>query len=147
MGFFTREIRARGERVGFAIHTLDGREGILAHRDIGSSHRVGRYGVNLRDLEEIAVPAMTPMTKGMLVVIDEIGKMECLSALFREMLVRTLDSNNPVLGTIALKGNRFVEQIKKRPDVRLILVSVANRDRLAGLSFDEVLNGKMQVLR
>jgi nucleoside-triphosphatase THEP1 len=30
-GFLTRELRERGERVGFALETLDGRRGMLAH--------------------------------------------------------------------------------------------------------------------
>ena len=29
-GFFTREIKGKGRRVGFSINTLDGKEGILA---------------------------------------------------------------------------------------------------------------------
>jgi nucleoside-triphosphatase THEP1 len=41
-GFFTREIRDRGRRVGFSITTLDGQQGILAHIDIRSHIRVGR---------------------------------------------------------------------------------------------------------
>ena len=40
-GFFTREIKEEGRRVGFSINTLDGREGILAHKSIDSKYRVG----------------------------------------------------------------------------------------------------------
>jgi len=29
-GFFAREIKGKGRRVGFSINTLDGKEGILA---------------------------------------------------------------------------------------------------------------------
>ena len=32
--------------------------------------------------------------------------------------------------TIALRGNQFMESLKQRPDVRTILVSPENRDRL-----------------
>jgi nucleoside-triphosphatase len=59
-GFYTREIRASGRRVGFAITTLDGKHGTLAHIDIPGRIRVGRYGVNLPDIDLIAVPSMIP---------------------------------------------------------------------------------------
>ncbi len=52
-GFYTREIRASGRRVGFAITTLDGKHGTLAHIDIPGRIRVGRYGVNLPDIDLI----------------------------------------------------------------------------------------------
>ena len=82
-GFFTREIRDKGRRVGFSITTLDGQQGILADIDIRSHIRVGRYGVNIRDIEKIAVPSMRPENDNVILVVDEISKMECLSGLFR----------------------------------------------------------------
>jgi nucleoside-triphosphatase THEP1 len=62
-GFFTREIKEEGRRVGFSINTLDGREGILAHQNIKSRFRVGKYGVNLKDIDSVAVPAMIQTRK------------------------------------------------------------------------------------
>jgi len=75
-----------------------------------------------------------------LVVIDEIGKMECLSPLFRETVVRILDSIHPVVGSVPLKGGPFIQQIKERKDVLLIKVSENNRDEL-------VKYGNLPVLR
>ena len=71
IGFFTREIKERGRRVGFAIITLDGKEGILAHEESKSPRRVGKYGVNIDELERIAVPSMILGTADQMVVIDE----------------------------------------------------------------------------
>jgi nucleoside-triphosphatase THEP1 len=56
--------------------------------------------------------------------------MECCSHLFQDTLIRILDSGNPVLGSIALMGNSFIEGIKKRKDVLLIRVLGNNRDTL-----------------
>jgi nucleoside-triphosphatase len=134
VGFFTGEIRERGQRVGFSITTLDGREGVLAHRDFKGRFRVGKYGVNIQDLEEIAVPAMIPTTRAQVVVVDEIGKMECFSSLFRQTLIHVLDSTNDTLGSISLKGHHFIRQIKKRSDITLIHVSEGNRDMLVDIS-------------
>jgi nucleoside-triphosphatase len=132
-GFYTREIRESDQRVGFSIDTLDHRTGVLAHQDIRSRFRVGRYGVNLEDIDRIAVPAMIPDRKHMLVVIDEIGKMECFSELFKKTLVNLLDSNHRVLGSIAMKGDRFIRQIKARSDVLLVTVTITNRDNLESM--------------
>ena len=134
-GFFTREIRERGKRVGFSIFTLDGKTGVLAHQDIKGPFSVGRYGVNLKDIDQIAVPSMRPSGSGVIVVIDEIGKMECLSSLFRASLITVLDSENPVIGSIALKGGPFIEKVKGRKDISLIEVTQKNRDELVHFPF------------
>lgn len=130
-GFYTREIRSRGRRLGFSITTLDGRHGILAHIDVCSPRRVGRYGVNLHDIDTIAVPSMIPANDQVIVVVDEIGKMECFSEPFRKTLIKVLDAANTVVGSIALKGNAFIETVKKRPDTLVITVSEKNRNDLA----------------
>ncbi|MBM3301883.1 MAG: AAA family ATPase [Deltaproteobacteria bacterium] len=132
-GFFTREIRERGRRRGFKIVTLAGKEGILARDNITGSVRVGRYGVNLDDLERIAVPSMIPSQSDQMVVIDEIGKMECYSSLFRHTLVRTLDSPHLVIGSISQKGGLFIQEIKNRADLSIHPISERNRDTLPDL--------------
>ena len=63
-------------------------------------------------------------------VIDEIGKMECLSPVFVEAVTRVLDGPVPVLATIAAKGGGFIAQVKARSDVEIVTVTSANRDRL-----------------
>jgi nucleoside-triphosphatase len=104
---------------------------VLAHERTRSKVRVGKYGVNLEDLDAITVPSMIPSSPGQIIVIDEIGKMECLSLLFRETLLQALDSPNRVIGSIALKGEPFIQSIKRRSDVQLFHVSEENRDHLA----------------
>jgi nucleoside-triphosphatase len=103
---------------------------IAAHESLKSAIRVGRYGVNLNDLNGIVVPSMIPSNVEQVVIIDEIGKMECFSKLFRETLIRTLDSSNTLVGSIALKGGEFIRKMKSRADVKIILVNEQNRERL-----------------
>ena len=111
---------------------------MLAHERIKGKVRVGKYGVNLKDLNEIAVPSIIPSGPDQVIVIDEIGKMECFSALFRETLLQALGSPNKVIGSIALKGGNLIEAVKIRPDVELFHVSEENRGRLAA-SLIEIL--------
>ena len=132
-GFFTREMRQGGKRVGFSITTLDGKEGVLAHQDTKGRFRVGKYGVNLDQIDQIAVPSMVPAKADEIVVIDEIGKMECFSFLFRQTLVKVLDSDNSVVGSIASKGDKFIQKIREREDVLLVHVTEKNRDELVNL--------------
>lgn len=137
-GFFTLEIKEKGSRVGFSINTLDGWEGILAHQRSKSRFKVGKYGVNLKDIDSIAVPAMIPARKAEIVVIDEIGKMECFSSLFKETLIRVLSLSNWIIGSIAQKGDPFIQRIKERDDVLLITLTTQNRDILVGQILDSI---------
>ena len=57
--------------MGFALKTLEGKQGVLAHKDIDSPFRVGKYGVNVDDIDRIAVPSMIPDKEDQMVVIDE----------------------------------------------------------------------------
>lgn len=132
-GFVTRELRRGGRRVGFAVETLAGESAVLAHVDTRSQHRVGRYQVDLVAFEAIALPAIDPARVTVpLIVIDEVGKMECFSDRFRELVVAALSSDRAVLATIALRGNRFIESLKNRPEVTLLHITQHNRDRLVG---------------
>lgn len=130
-GFYTRENREKGQRVGFSITTLDGKEGVLAHTTIRDGPRVGRYGVNMGDIDRIAVPSLIPDDPAAIVVIDEIGKMECFSRLFKDTVTHVLDSQHRVIGSIAQKGDRFIRCIREREDVALVHVTHDNRDELA----------------
>jgi len=135
-GFFTEEIRKRGQRVGFKILTLDKKEGILAHQKIKSPYRVSKYKVNLKDLDQIGVESIiTALNKGKLIVIDEIGKMELFSEKFKRALVLALDSKNKVLGTIKLTFDPFTEKIKKRKDTKIFYLTKKNRKKIKAAIF------------
>lgn len=130
-GFFTQEIRERGERKGFKIITLDGKEGILAHQNINSKFRVSKYGVNLKDLEEIAVPSiLKAIDEGKIVVIDEIGKAELFSEKFKEAVFKALNSKNKVLGTIKISRDFFTEKIRKREDTKIFYLKREEKDKI-----------------
>ena len=129
-GFITKEIREKGKRVGFTINTLDEKEALLAHINVSGQYRVGRYGVVLENIDRIAVPSMIPQTQKESVVIDEIGKMECCSSLFKKTVLDVLDMSNVVIGTISLRGDQFIKRIKCRSDVLVVEISEKTRDEL-----------------
>jgi nucleoside-triphosphatase len=130
VGFYTAEIREGGIRKGFELISLDGRKGLFSHTDIQSPHRVGKYKVDVKGFEAFlgSIPLLKPSTR--LVIIDEIGKMECFSERFKECLIECLNSEKWVIATIALKGSGIIEEIKKRKDVKLFEITQGNRNSL-----------------
>jgi len=130
-GFYTEEIRREGRRIGFRITTLEGRGGVLAHMNSQSSYRVGRYKVNLKEFEEIAVSSIEEgIKKRRIIVIDEIGKMELYSDKFRRAVLEALESSNTVIATIPVYKNEFLEKIRQREDVKIYNVTRENREKL-----------------
>lgn len=130
-GFYTEEVRERGERRGFRLTSLDGREGILADVSFTGQGTVGRYGVDIKGFEDFLKALKLPSCPSTLVVIDEIGKMECLSREFVALIGQLLSSGRTVVATVARKGEGLIEEVKARGDVQLIEITRANRDGLA----------------
>ena len=126
-GFYTEEMRSRGVREGFRLVTFDGEEVILAHVNIHSPYRVGKYGVDIDGLERVGVPALHKATRQYdLAIVDEIGRMELFSARFREAISQMIDSRQRILGTIMLNPNQWADAIKHQPQVNLITVTRDN---------------------
>src|SRR4030067_866580 len=63
-GFYTEEITGPGGRKGFRLITLDGKQATLAHIDIRSKSKVGRYGVDVAAFERVGVAALRAAIEG-----------------------------------------------------------------------------------
>jgi len=128
-GFCTKEIREGNERKGFGISSLDGEIGVLAHADLEGHHKVGKYVVNISDLDRVGVSAIRrAIEAGKVVIVDEIGKMELFSTAFRSAVLEVLDSPSPMIATIMDKEDSFCDLIKKRSDVQVVRLTKDNRD-------------------
>jgi nucleoside-triphosphatase len=132
-GFYTTEIRTEGQRSGFDIVTLDGKTAPLAVAGEGGGPRVGRYSVNPVGIDQVAVPSILyALSEGKVVVVDEIAKMELNSVAFRNAVHRALSAPTPLVATIMERPNDFCDEIKRRPDVILLIASLENRDEMPG---------------
>ncbi len=129
-GFYTQEIREEGVRKGFELISLNGKRGLLSYKDIKSPYRVGPYKVDIESFENFldSVPFFDPLNH--LIIIDEIGKMECFSDSFKNLLKKILNSGKLVITTIALKGSGLIPEIKEREDVKLFELTYRNREAL-----------------
>lgn len=130
VGFYTKEIRDMGIRKGFELIGLDGRKGILSHMDIQSSFHISKYKVDVSGFEEFLNPTayLSPDTD--IIIIDEIGKMECLSQKFNRLIEKILDSEKFLIATIAIKGPGLITEVKQRNDVTLLQMTPSNREHL-----------------
>lgn len=128
-GFYTEEIRENGERRGFRLVSFDGTARIIAHVDFAKRHRVGRYGVDVAAIDE-AAGLLRPDADACGYLVDEIGKMECLSQRFVAAMRVLLASGVPIVATVGARGGGFIAEVKRRPDVELWQVTHADRDRL-----------------
>ena len=73
---------------------------------------------------------MVRPVEGSIIILDEIGKMECFSEKFKAAALAALDSRNIVIGTVTLGGGDFIQDIKARDDMEIIEVTESNRDSL-----------------
>jgi len=134
-GIYTEELREGRERKGFAIVDIaTGRRGLLAHVELGieGAPRLGKYRINLRDIEEVAVPAIEEALRIKdLVVIDEIAPMELKSLKFVRAVEELLESPKPLLFAIHRRADHpLLERIRR--EFQVYEITPANRDRLPG---------------
>jgi nucleoside-triphosphatase len=141
-GFYAQEVREDGARTGFRIITLTDREGVLADVRSTSSIRVGglnqegvgRYGVDLDFLENVALKALyDSITKPDVpfVVIDEIGPMQLFSHKFKQAVMDVMESSKTLVGTVVLRSHPWTDEFKQRSDVETFLLTVNNRESMS----------------
>jgi len=121
---------SRGRRVGFELLDLQtGVKGVLAHI-WGDGPRVGKYHVNLHDLDRIGVSAILSAIGTDLIVIDEIAPMELTSQRFIRAVEEALASGKDMLVVLHQRsGHPLAERIRAEFD--LITVTRDNRDVIA----------------
>jgi nucleoside-triphosphatase len=139
-GFTTAELRTGGRREGFLVDAVSGAQEVLAHVDLPGPPRVGRYGVDLAAFDRVALPALrTPRTGGVVVVVDELGKMELASAPFRDAVMQLLDRDVAVVATVQQARRQFTDALRRRPGIRVVQVTEATRDALPEQLMDRLI--------
>jgi nucleoside-triphosphatase len=129
-GVLAREVRRGGERVGFELQDLLGGEvGTLASVD-GEGPRLGKYRINLQNLENIGARAIERAAEvAELVVIDEVGPMELFSDGFVRAVEAALESDKPMIVVVhAMSRHPLAKRI--RTEFALFTVTEKNRDDL-----------------
>ena len=128
-GFYTQEIRERGARQGFRLVSFDGKERIISHVAFSKTFRVGKYGVDVAAVVDAAA-LLAPDPSAGVYLVDEIGKMECLSARFVEAMRALIAGQVPVVATVGLRGGGFIAEVKRAKECLLWEATLANREAL-----------------
>lgn len=135
-GMISREVREGEVRVGFEILDLDSqRRGWLAHVNQKSGPRVGRYRVNLEDLDDVGAQAITFAVENCdVVAIDEVGPMELFSEKFRAAVKQALESTKLVIAVVHWKArDSLISDVKSTEEADSITVTADNRESLSEL--------------
>ncbi|MBO8173904.1 MAG: NTPase [Thermococcus sp.] len=138
-GMITQEVRERGKRVGFKIKALDtNEEGTLAW--VGEGYpRIGKYVVNIEDLNRVGVSAIKRAVQNAdVIIIDEIGAMEFKSREFAKAVEEALKSEKPLLATL---HRRWVDKFKDKG--KLCVLTVGNREKMR----EEILHELLKILK
>jgi len=130
------EIRESGERIGFELEDISTRKvGILAHLKERSNGAptVGKYHVNLTDIERIGATAIrNALIEADVVIVDEIGPMELKSEPFILAVEAAMISKKNLIGTVHKSSSHpLISLIKASANCRIIEVNLHNRDRIA----------------
>jgi nucleoside-triphosphatase len=129
-GFTTGEVRAGGRRVGFRIVPHRGSERIMAHVERRGSPRVGRYGVDVKAIDEVARESLALDPQVEIYLVDEIGKMECFSQQFVLCMRNLFASEKTIVATIGRSSGGFIAAARSRPGAELWEVTPSNREAL-----------------
>lgn len=135
-GMISRETREGDLRVGFEIIDLtNSKRGWLAHANQKTGPRVGKYHVNIEDLNGVGTRAIAEAVENCdVIVIDEIGPMELFSEKFREAVGKALESSKLVIAIVHWKSHdRLISEVKNMEDAEIFVVDYGNREKLPGL--------------
>ena len=140
-GMICREVREGGVRIGFEIMDLSTEtRGWLAHVNQPTGPKIGKYHVNLTDLEVIGVGAiLDALQNADVLAVDELGPMEFSSTAFSKALVKAVETIKPMMGTIHYGlENSIIDSIKKREETEILKVTYKNRENLHNLIANKI---------
>jgi nucleoside-triphosphatase len=137
-GMYCPEISEEGRRTGFEIIDIAFlRKGVLASTHNTKGPTVGKYKVNLKDINKIGVLALRNALKTSdYIFIDEIAPMELTSNSFSQAVWEVMESKKTVIAVIQQRSKHpFILKVKSREDTMIFDMNLKDRDSLT----DEIL--------
>ncbi len=137
-GFVTEEVLVGGKRVGFDVVTIpDGKRGILSRKGGPAAHpKTGQYSVDVASFEKLALPTIAPPAsqEDVVLVLDEIGRMELHSAAFAARVEELLKRGTRLVGAITapIYGHRvaFCDAVSASRGVEVHRLTAKVRDEV-----------------
>ncbi|MEM0141413.1 MAG: NTPase [Thermoplasmatales archaeon] len=132
-GILTEKVMENKEQVGLMVLDWHSKNSIVfAHKSINSRIRIGKFGVDLKAFDQVAIPALEWARENAdVIIIDEVGKIEQESKPYTELVKDILELDKMMILTLHKKGrNPLLQEVKKRDDVRNLEVTQINRTLL-----------------
>jgi nucleoside-triphosphatase len=132
-GIISGEIRRDAVRIGFSLEDLmTHQKGILARVDQREGPRVGKYRVNLLDIERVGVMAIRrAIAEADIVIVDELGPMELHSIPFIMAVEAAEASSKNLLATIHKRAShQIIFKARSNPANQILEVTLNNREVL-----------------
>ncbi|MEM2940156.1 MAG: NTPase [Thermoproteota archaeon] len=142
-GMITYESREKGVRTGFVVEDLKtGLKATMASVNTVYEPRVGKYGVNIGEIERVGAKAVEDaIERDDVIIVDEIGPMELYSNAFKTAVSRAFSSPKKVVATIHYRAsqNTFCRKLLSLEGVLTFTVSLENRNSLPSLVLSKLL--------
>jgi len=155
----TKEILEEDKRVGFIIQipipfdSINSTNSVIAHVDFSKKNQVGKYGVNVGEIDFWASKYLDYLDKisrdysgefsTSVNFLDEVGQMQLFSKVFKTLIQEILFSDKTSILTLSSVYNDvFTDVIRKRRDIILLEVTPENRNEL--LAFVPILVQKIE---
>jgi nucleoside-triphosphatase len=105
---------------------------------------VGKYTVNMRDLDRIGAGAIQrAIEEAEVILIDELGPMELHSSRFIESVKAALGAQKHLLATIHKRASHpLVVEVKSNPTYALVEVTLENRAELPAQIAERIMGAK-----
>lgn len=139
-GIYCPEIRSDGKRMGFKIVDVMTEESkVLAHVDMETGPSVGKYRVNVPNIDDICETAFeNALREADFIIVDEIAPMEVHSEVFKSQVQRSLNVEKPLIAAIHKQSTSgFIGEVKRRDDIKTFEVTEKTRneipERVAGV--------------
>ncbi len=76
-----------------------------------------------------------------LIIMDECGRLERDAIRFQQAVLAALDGDVPILGVVRQDADGWIETIKNHPRVKLLVVSVQNRESIPTMALEAIGQG------
>lgn len=129
-GFFTREVRTDGDRIGFDLVTTSGVIAPFARLRPHSDQFSGaeKYIVDMDRFENLCLQMIREhLGEDRLLVMDEIGPMQLESDGFCKLCREALQTNQLLFATVVERPHPFADWIKQIDGVTLFTITPNNR--------------------
>jgi len=140
-GMLTSEIHEGGGRIGFSIEDIHtGVKGTLAHVH-QRGPKVGKYGVNLTDLDYIGAHSITTVLarpEPRIIIVDEIGQMELKSNKFIGAVENAMKSDKHLIVSVHQRSDHELVRLIKST-FEIVEVTEQNRNELATVILNQCL--------